>query len=75
MAMLVQPTPEGLARGALELLNNPEQAQQLGEYGRSVAERNYSWSAFLEKNRKVYNDFTSLADEFPGRVRAEIIKS
>jgi glycosyltransferase involved in cell wall biosynthesis len=60
MAMLVPPTPEGLARGALELLNNPEFAQRLGEYGRSVAEKNYSWSAFLKKNYHAYSQFTGL---------------
>ncbi len=61
MAMLVPPTPEGLAQGTLELLNDPKQAQHLGEYGQSVAEKNYSWSAFLEKNRRAYDDFTGLA--------------
>jgi glycosyltransferase involved in cell wall biosynthesis len=75
MAMLVPPTPEGLAQGALELLKNPEPAQRLGEYGRSVAEKNYSWSAFLEKNRRAYNDFTGLADEFHSRGQLETAKS
>jgi glycosyltransferase involved in cell wall biosynthesis len=61
MAMLVPPTQEGLAQGALELLNNPELAQRLGAYGRSVAEKNYSWPAFLEKNANAYSEFTGLA--------------
>jgi len=60
MAMLVPPTQEGLARGALELLNNPELAQRLGAYGQSVAEKNYSWPAFLEKNSHAYSEFTGL---------------
>lgn len=76
MAMLVPPTPEGLAQGALELLNDPEQAQRLGEYGRSIAEKNYSWSAFLEKTRRAYNDFTGLTlDEFTGLAQTETAKS
>jgi glycosyltransferase involved in cell wall biosynthesis len=75
MAILVPPTPEGLAQGALELLKNPERAQRLGEYGRSVAEKDYSWSAFLEKNRRAYNDFTGLADEFHSRGQLETAKS
>ena len=60
MAMLVPPTVEGMAQGALELLNNPELAQRLGQYGRSVAEKNYSWSAFLQKNYHAYSEFTGL---------------
>ncbi len=67
MAMLVPPTQEGLARGALELLNNPELAQRLGAYGQSVAEKNYSWPAFLEKNSHAYSEFTGLTHhELPG---------
>ena len=57
MAMLVPPTPEGLAQGARELLQDPGRAQALGEFGRRVAEKNYSWPAFLEKNRLAYNEF------------------
>lgn len=67
MAMLVPPTQEGLARGALELLNDPELAQRLGAYGQSVAEKNYSWPAFLEKNSHAYSEFTGLTHhELPG---------
>jgi glycosyltransferase involved in cell wall biosynthesis len=67
MAMLVPPTQEGLARGALELLNDPELAQHLGAYGQSVAEKNYSWPAFLEKNSHAYSEFTGLTHhELPG---------
>lgn len=59
MAKLVPPTPEGLGQGALELLQDREQAQALGEHGRQVAEKQYSWSAFLEKNRRAYSEFTA----------------
>ena len=58
MAMLVPPTPEELARGALELLRNPTLARRLGEFGRSVAEKNYSWPVFLTKNGRAYSEFT-----------------
>ncbi len=58
MAALVAPTPEGLALGAIELLRNPEKALRLGEHGRQVAEEQYSWPAFMEKNRRAYADFT-----------------
>jgi glycosyltransferase involved in cell wall biosynthesis len=63
MAMLVSPTPEELARGTLELLNNPDLAQRLGEYGRSIAEKNYSWPAFLKKNSHAYSEFTGLTHD------------
>lgn len=63
MAMLVSPTPEELAKGTLELLNNPDLRQRLGEYGRSVAEKNYSWSAFLKKNDHAYSEFTGMVQK------------
>jgi len=65
MAMLVPPTPEGLAQGAIALLNDPQLSRQLATYGQEVAEKNYSWPAFLEKNRKAYQDFTGSAPNEP----------
>jgi glycosyltransferase involved in cell wall biosynthesis len=61
MAALVAPTPEGLAQGAIELLQDRGKAQRLGEYGRQVAEEQYSWPAFMEKNRRAYGGFTGMA--------------
>lgn len=60
IALLVPPTPQDLAEGALELLQNPERAQALGDNARRVAEEQYSWSAFLEKVQHVYGEFASL---------------
>lgn len=60
MAQLVEPTPEGLARGALALLQDWKLAQALGENGRQFAEKQYSWPAFLEKHRQAYSEFTAL---------------
>ncbi len=40
MAMLVPPTAEGLAQGALELLQDSQRARALGECGRKFAEEN-----------------------------------
>lgn len=57
MAVLVPSTPEGLASGALSLLRDLKAAQVLGSYGKQVAEEQYSWSAFLEKNRVAYSSF------------------
>lgn len=59
LAELVPPTAEGLAQGAIDLLRNPHHAQRMGEYGRKVAEEQYSWPAFLEKNRQAYSKFIS----------------
>lgn len=63
MAVLVPPTAEGLAHGAIQLLEQPEQARQLGEQGRLIAEKLYSWPAFLEKNRRAYEHFLAQADD------------
>lgn len=56
MAQLVEPTPAGLAQGALALLRNSIRAQALGEHGRQVAEECYSWPAFLAKHRQIYEE-------------------
>lgn len=61
IAMLVPPTPEGLAEGVLELLLHPRQAQALGECGQRFAAEQYSWPIFLEKNRQLYDAFAPLA--------------
>jgi hypothetical protein len=55
--MLVAPTPEGLAQGTLELLQNTERAHVMGENGKILANEYYSWTAFLEKNRRAYELF------------------
>jgi len=58
-AMLVSPTPQDLARGALELLHNPKQAALLGTNGKKLATEQFSWAAFLTKNAHAYNTFTN----------------
>lgn len=59
IAKLVAPDPRGLAQGALELLCDPQQARELAAHGKRVAEENYSWPVFLEKNRRAYSEFTA----------------
>jgi glycosyltransferase involved in cell wall biosynthesis len=73
MAVLVPPTPEGLAQGALTFLQDPRHAQELGAYGKEVAEVQYSWPAFLEKNRRAYADFTSQGDSISSQKKKEIV--
>lgn len=62
MAVLVPPTAEGLAQGALDMLRDLEAAKQLGAYGRHIAEQQYSWTAFLDKNRHAYSTFAPLSE-------------
>ena len=56
-AMLVQPTPENLALGTIELLQNPQKAKALGEKGRLFAEEHYSWQVFLKKSTQPQQEF------------------
>ncbi len=59
IAQLVPPTPEGLAQGTLELLQEPYRAQAMGKCGQQFAQEHYSWPVFLEKNRQVYSEFAA----------------
>jgi glycosyltransferase involved in cell wall biosynthesis len=57
VALLVRPTPDALAAGAVRLLSDRDYAQRLGAMAQWVAERQYSWAAFLKENARVYNAF------------------
>lgn len=57
VAYLVPPTPEGLGQGLLDLLNNREKARALGVCAQQAFAEKYSWRAFLERNREVYEAF------------------
>ncbi len=58
-AMLVEPTQEGLARGAINLLQHPQRAKAMGERGRLFAKDHYSWQVFLEKSTEVQHEFNA----------------
>lgn len=58
-ALLVAPTAEDLAQGTMELLSDGQRARTIGEAGQRLAEKNYSWPVFLEKNQRAYAEFTS----------------
>lgn len=66
IALLVRPTPEALAAGAVQLLSDRDYARNLGSTARWVAERQYSWTAFMKKNARVYKAF--MRDESEGEV-------
>lgn len=61
IAMLVEPTAQGLAEGAVQLLCDPAQARLLGERGRAFAEDHYSWPVFLKKSQLVQQEFLAEA--------------
>lgn len=67
IALLVPPTPGGLAQGAIELLNDKQLAELLGTRARQMSEERYSWAAFLEKNRQVYMQVMGPAPTFVGQ--------
>ncbi|GCE24731.1 glycoside hydrolase [Dictyobacter alpinus] len=58
-ALLVPPTADGLAEGAITLLRDPEWAKALGENGRLFAEEHYSWRVFLKKSTYVQEEFSA----------------
>lgn len=53
VAILVEPTAEGLAAGILRGLTDPS-ASALGERARTLANTKYSDEAFIDKTRRVY---------------------
>ncbi len=62
-ALLVSPTAEALAQGAIELLRHPQQATAMALRARQFAEEHYSWRVFLEKSSHVQREF--VADALP----------
>lgn len=58
-ALLVPPTAEGLAEGAIQLLSDPQWAQELGEKGRLFAKEHYSWQVFLKKSTYIHEAFAA----------------
>ena len=66
-SLLVPPTPEGLAQGALELLRDAEKAHRLGANGKKLADEQLSWPVFLQKNGQAYDAFTGRVK--PGDLR------
>jgi glycosyltransferase involved in cell wall biosynthesis len=56
-SLLVPPTAQGLTNGTLELLRNPERAQELATNAKKVKQECYSWDAFMKKNQRAYDAF------------------
>ena len=52
VAVLTDPTPEGLAAGVLEAIGNPDLAASVGHRAKELAERKYSYAAYVERTRR-----------------------
>jgi glycosyltransferase involved in cell wall biosynthesis len=68
LAFLVEPTPEGLAAGIRQTLQDPAEAAERATRGRELIERDYSAARYLEKVRGVYESLArkrSLSAEGP----------
>lgn len=53
-AVLVAPTPEGMADGILRVLGEPELADQIRASAEAFGEKHLSWDSFVESVRDVY---------------------
>jgi glycosyltransferase involved in cell wall biosynthesis len=56
LALLVEPTAEGLASGIREVLGNPRQARLRAETGRALVAREYGPERFREKLGRAYEE-------------------
>jgi glycosyltransferase involved in cell wall biosynthesis len=54
LAILVEPSPEGIAGGIRDALGDPERASERGRRGQSLIEREYSARRFAEKVARAY---------------------
>ena len=52
----VEPTPEGVARGILSLLQNREFGRRMGEWGRARVRSQYSWEMIAGKVEACYGE-------------------
>jgi len=54
LAILVKPEKNDLARGIMELLNNPEMARQMGQRGLKFVLEKYNYNNYIEKVERIY---------------------
>ena len=54
LAFLVEPTPEGLARGIEEALADPAAARRRADKARALVESEYSQARYAQKVRRAY---------------------
>jgi glycosyltransferase involved in cell wall biosynthesis len=54
LAILVEPTPEGLARGIEQALGDPEAGRRRAEHARALVQKEYSAERYAQKVRGAY---------------------
>jgi glycosyltransferase involved in cell wall biosynthesis len=52
---LVSDTPEGLAKAAAKLLNNPELAEKIGQEGQKHVKKYFDWSQVVQLHDPIYS--------------------
>ncbi|RLG10453.1 glycoside hydrolase, partial [Candidatus Pacearchaeota archaeon] len=58
VAILTKPRPKDFANGIIKLLRNEKLRRKIGEEGRKLAERKYSYDQYLEKTKRAYEYIT-----------------
>lgn len=61
-AILVEPTKEALAQGILELIQNPEFGQQLGQQAQTLARERFNSRDYLKKIAHIYQTINPCID-------------
>ena len=52
VAILTEPTAEGLAHGMLRAINDPASARRIGAAARQLADTRYTYEAYLQRTRE-----------------------
>jgi glycosyltransferase involved in cell wall biosynthesis len=69
VAILTAPTPEAFGTGVLDAIRDPERAQAIGMRARQLAEKTYSYDAYLARTQAACAYlFRDAAPEMAGRV-------
>jgi glycosyltransferase involved in cell wall biosynthesis len=68
VAILTEPTPEGLADGILSGIGDPARAEALGRRARQLAETKYSYAAYLDKTRQAMSPFDAAPASSPASI-------
>jgi glycosyltransferase involved in cell wall biosynthesis len=63
VAVLTEPTPEGYARGLVELLADRERANAIGQRARDLAETKYSYDAYVRRTKQAVECLTGPPNE------------
>jgi glycosyltransferase involved in cell wall biosynthesis len=56
---LIANTPAGLARKALELINNPKKAEKVGKIGKKHVKKYFDWNRVVKLHDPIYKDLVA----------------